>query len=433
MTSRDERSAIVSIGDELAIGQSLNTNSKWLSERLTEAGYAVVEHVTVPDDLGLLVGTLQRLCGACGTVLVSGGLGPTADDLTRDALAAVLGEALVEDAASLRAIETWFLKSNRTMPAQNRVQALRPPSGVHIANANGTAPGIHVTVQGTAVYCLPGPPSEMRPMFGQYLQPRLAPPGGRVIRTRIFQTLGMGESEVAQRLGALMARARNPLVGTTASGGIVSVRVRYEGTEAPEVVERLMRETSGEVAQSVGDVVFADGGGTMAEIVIERLRSAGQRLAVVESCTGGMLGQAITAVAGSSDVFLGGWVTYSNALKTRLVGVPTEMLDAHGAVSGEVAAAMASGGLERSDGDFCLSITGVAGPGGGMPEKPVGTVWIGLASRGSDGGEEVECRRFLMRGERETVREWSVTSALGMLDLRMRGRSGTKLLRQQTP
>lgn len=433
MATKAEHAAIVSIGDELAVGQSLDTNSKWLSGRLTEIGFTVVEHVTVPDDLGLMVATLQRLCAACGTVMITGGLGPTADDLTRDALAAVLGEDLIEDSASLRAIEAWFLRSSRAMPAQNRVQALRPASGVHIANANGTAPGIHVAVLGAQVYCLPGPPSEMRPMFDGYVRQRLAPPGGRVIRTRIFQTMGVGESEIAQRLGGLMDRDRNPLVGTTASGGIVSVRVRYEGSEVAERVDRLMRETEAEVCRAVGDAVFAEGGGTMAEVVIDRLRRAGERLATVESCTGGMLGQAITSVAGSSDVFLGGWVTYSNEMKERLVGVPQELLERHGAVSTEVAGAMAAGGLQRSGGDHCLSITGVAGPGGGTSQKPVGTVWIGLASKERGSGEGVECRRFLMRGERETVRQWSVTSALAMLDLRLRGRSDMKLLRQQSP
>jgi nicotinamide-nucleotide amidase len=433
MASRNERAAIVSIGDELTIGQSLDTNSKWLSERLTEIGLTVVEHVTVPDDREWLGATLRRLCEACATVVVSGGLGPTADDLTRESLADVLNEPLDEDGDSLRAIEAWFARSSREMPRQNRVQALRPRSGVHIPNPNGTAPGVHVTVLGAAVFCLPGPPSEMRPMFEAYVRARVSPPEGRLIRTRVFQTMGVGESEIAQRLGGLMARDRNPLVGTTASAGMVSVRIRYEGSESAERVDRLMAETAADVERLVGDVVFAEGGRPLADVVIDRLRRAGQRVATVESCTGGMLGGAMTALAGSSDVYLGGWVTYSNEMKGWLVGVGHDLLERHGAVSEEVAAAMAVGGLERSGADHCLAITGVAGPGGGTPEKPVGTVWVGMASRGVGEAGGVECRRFLMRGERETVRQWSVTSALAMLDLRLRGRSELKLLRQQAP
>ncbi|MBX3361926.1 MAG: competence/damage-inducible protein A [Phycisphaeraceae bacterium] len=426
MAVKSESVAIVSIGDELAIGQSLDTNSKWLSGKLTERGLTVVEHVTVPDDLERLVATLRRLTQTCSKIVVTGGLGPTEDDLTREAVGLLLGERLVEDSESLEAIRAWFAAAKRTMPERNRVQALRPESGVHLSNPNGTAPGLRVLFEGTTIWCLPGPPGEMRPMFERVVETEIQPPEGRKIRTVVFQTIGVGESDVAGRLGSLMSRGRNPLVGTTASAGIVSVRVRYEGGDTEDEVARLLDQTSAAVRDAVGDLVFAEGGGSLAEIALEKLRRVGGRLATVESCTGGMLGQSLTAVAGSSDVYVGGWVTYSNEMKSRLVGVDRGVIERHGAVSREVACEMAIGGLSRSDADHCLAITGVAGPGGGTAEKPVGTVWIGLASR--EGG--VDCRRFQMRGERDSVRQWSVSSALVMLVLRLDGRSGVRLLRQ---
>jgi nicotinamide-nucleotide amidase len=424
-----ERAAIVSIGDEFTIGQSLDTNSKWLSERLTALGLTVIEHVTVPDHLALIVAATRRLVEACGTVIITGGLGPTADDLTRDALAEVLGEPLVEDCASLVEIERWFARSSRPMPERNRVQALRPVSGVHLPNPNGTAPGIRVSAAMATLHCLPGPPSEMRPMFELHVRPHTVAPAGRVIRTRVLQAAGLGESDVAERLGGLMDRDRNPLVGTTASGGIVSVRVRDESSDSAALVDARVEATLDQVRRAIDSAIFAEDDRPLATIIVERLRSRHQRLSVVESCTGGMLGQAITAVPGSSDAFAGGWITYSNELKRALVGVSGDTLDTRGAVSAEVASAMARGGLERSAADHTLAITGVAGPGGGSDAKPVGTVWIALASQ--SGPPDV--RRFHMRGEREAIRAWSVTSALLMLDQRLRGVPMTRLLRQAEP
>lgn len=427
--SAAERAAVISIGDELIIGQSLDTNSKWLSERLTSIGLTVIEHATVPDDLDLLVRAIRRLADACDTVILTGGLGPTADDLTRDALAQLLTEPLVEDSASLAAIERWFTRSSRVMPERNRVQALRPASGTHLPNPNGTAPGIRVSRGSATLHCLPGPPSEMRPMFEDHVRPRLTSPAGRLIRTRVVQSAGMGESEVAQRLGGLMDRHRNPLVGTTASGGIVTVRIRDESADPVNVVDERVEHTVREVRRVIGDAIIAENDRPLPANVIERLRQRGQRLAVVESCTGGALGQMLTAIAGSSDAFVGGWITYSNDMKTSSVGVPLELLAAHGAVSAEVAQAMSKGGLDLSGADHALAITGVAGPGGGSNEKPVGTVWISLASR--DQPPDVRC--FRIPGEREAVRIWSAITALLMLDQRLRAVGPARLLRQTTP
>ncbi len=206
MPTNPEVGAIISIGDELAIGQSLDTNSRWLSTRLTDFGVTVAEHVTVPDDVEAITSTLRRLSGRCGVLIVTGGLGPTGDDLTREALAEFTGEPLVEDEDSLATIRRWFERSQREMPAQNRVQALRPRSSSHLLNEFGTAPGIHVVSGSTSLFCLPGPPSEMQPMFDAFVAPALSRATTRSVRTAIFQTVGLGESDVAQRLGELLTQ-----------------------------------------------------------------------------------------------------------------------------------------------------------------------------------------------------------------------------------
>ncbi|MCC6675525.1 MAG: CinA family nicotinamide mononucleotide deamidase-related protein [Phycisphaerales bacterium] len=438
--------AIVSMGDELTLGQTLDTNSRWLSQRLVEAGIVPVEHVTAPDDLERIAAVLARLAQGVDLIISSGGLGPTADDLTREALARAMGDVLVEDAASVAQIGSWFRSRGREMPVLNRVQALRPARGEAIENRNGTAPGlygrigeVHRLEAGATgfcdVFCLPGPPREMQPMFESFVRGRLSPPAGRVVITRVLHTVGIGESDLAMRLGGLMARDRNPLVGTTASGGIVSIRIRYEGSEARNRAEAMVERAAQEAAALGAPHVFGGGTDSLASVVIDKLRRRGERLSVVESCTGGMLGSVITEVAGSSDVFWGGWITYANQTKREQVGVSARLFaetgpaDAPGAVSREVAEAMARGGLERSGTDHCLSITGIAGPGGGTEAKPVGTVWIARAWRSAE-GIQTEARRFAMGGDRAAVREWSARWALAMLWLGLEGRGEVKLLRQ---
>lgn len=438
--------AIVSMGDELTLGQTLDTNSRWLSQRLVEAGIVPIEHVTVPDDLDATARALVRLAGEVDLVISSGGLGPTADDLTRAALAKAMGDALVEDAEALRQIEAWYLSRGRVMPELNRVQAQRPSRGVSIENRNGTAPGLQGSIGKCDVFCLPGPPREMQPMFEEYARPRLSPPAGRIVLTRVLHTMGVGESDLATKLSEMMERKHSPLVGTTASGGVVSIRIRYEGdasgagSASAAQAERIIDREVEEAARRASPFVFGRGSDTLPSVVVGKLRERGERLAVVESCTGGMLGQMVTEVAGSSDVFWGGWITYANEAKRAEVGVPASMFaetsggSAPGAVSREVAEAMARGGLDRAGVDHCLAITGVAGPSGGTNDKPVGTVWIARASKTSGPkGVEVDARRFLMGGDRQAVREWSARWAVAMLWLAFEGKTEVKLMRQVEP
>lgn len=415
------------MGDELALGQKLDTNSRWLAQRLTELGAVPVEHLTVPDDLERTTQAFARLAASVDLVVTTGGLGPTADDLTRQGLAAAMGDELVEDADALEQITRWFAGRGRGMPEMNRVQALRPSRARLIPNPNGTAPGISARMGGDSdgcdVFCLPGPPGEMMPMFDQSVASALRIAPDRAVSVRVFQTVGLGESDVAARLGDLMDRGRNPLVGTTASGGVISIRVRYEGARAD--AEREIDRTAALVKHRVGDIFFGEGEVSIAEAVVHELKRQVRRLAVVESCTGGMLGSMVGDVAGASDVFEGGWITYSNGMKNREVNVPASLIAEHGAVSGQVSAAMADGGRKASGVDYCLAVTGVAGPGGGTAEKPIGTVWVALST---GGGTDV--RRFKMAGDRSAVREWSARSALAMLWFHLSGRPGTSLLRQ---
>lgn len=435
MTQTHARAVILSIGDELVLGQSLDTNSRWLSERLLDRGVLPLRHVTVADDVGAIAAELARAAGETELVVVTGGLGPTLDDLTREALARAMGEGLVEDGEAMAQIEAWYGSRGRRMPETNRVQALRPRGAACLENTEGTAPGLRGLVGECDVFCLPGPPREMRPMFERFVVPALRP--ARVVRTRLLRTFGLGESRVAELLGDMMDRGRMPLVGTTASAGVVTVRIRWESDAggagasdgAPELdeTERLVRRALG---AAVVTPEGGDGERELPEIVLDLLTSRGERLAVAESCTGGLLGSIITEIAGSSGAFDGGWITYTNAMKAAEIGVPEVFFPevrpgAPGAVSSEVAQAMALGALQRARGaigapagaDHALAITGIAGPEGGSDAKPVGTVWICRASR--DGS--VDCRRFLFGGGRDSVRQWAAVTALGMLRLKLAG------------
>lgn len=412
--------AILAVGDELTTGQKIDTNSAWLSARLLERGIETVEHATVPDEPEPIGAAIGRLARAADLVIVTGGLGPTADDLTRQGLAIALGaarndkpEELVEDAEALAEIRGWFERSGRRMPETNRVQALRPRGAECVPNKFGTAPGLRAQIEQegvTLVFCLPGPPREMRPMFEQSVLPELPAPD-RAIVARFVHAFGAGESHVAELLGDLMDRDRNPVVGTTASGGIITCRMRAEFASADEA-ERALDDTERAVRERLGRLVYGAGEDTLESVVIDLLRARNQTLATVESCTGGLLGAALTEISGASDVYRGGWVTYTNEMKTAEVGVPRELLERQGAVSREVAEAMARGGRAASGADWAVGITGIAGPGGGSEAKPVGTVWIGVA--GPDG---VDVRWFVIPGNREDVRQWSVRSALGMVRL----------------
>ncbi|GJQ28482.1 MAG: putative competence-damage inducible protein [Phycisphaerae bacterium] len=431
------RAAILAVGDELTLGQTADTNSAWLAHRLHQLGILAVEFNTVPDNLARHSAALRRLADVADLVIGTGGLGPTADDLTRPALAQAMDDHLVEDMVALAQVEAFFAARGRPMPDINRAQAQRPSRGRSLANLHGTAPGLWGIVNGVDVFCLPGPPGEMKPMFEQQVVPRLRPDPGRVVRTRALHCFGIGESDAATRLGAMMARTSMPLVGTTASAGVVSVRLRFEGPATPADADAALDLTERDIRTRLGEFIFGQDEDRLPSVVLALLRTRGETLACVESCSGGLLASMLTDIPGSSSAFLGGIVAYANPAKSALVGVDPHILEipGPGAVSAECAAALALGGLERLRADHALAITGIAGPDGavpardGVPAKPVGTVFIARAAR----DQPADVRRFEFPGDRAAVRRWSALTALAMLRFHLAGLPTPKLLRQVSP
>lgn len=418
---------IVATGDELILGQRQDTNSPALARELLALGVKTVTFETVGDDRVRLFDVLSRRARECDLILITGGLGPTDDDLTREALGDVLGERdLIRDPDAERWIDAWFAARGRTVTPGARRMALRPRSARALNNTVGSAPGLAAVVGRADVICLPGPPAEMRDVFDRHVRPMIRPDAGETIATRILPTIGLGESEVARRLGDLMARDRNPLIGTTASNAIVTCRIRFEGpaSEADASLDHAERA----VRAALGPCILGVGERPIAAFIIDLLREKRETIAVAESCTGGLLGGAISGIPGASDVFSGGWITYTNEMKMRQLRVPDELLATHGAVSGPCARAMADGARRASDASYAVSITGIAGPDGGTARKPVGEVWVAVAT--PDG--QTHARRFLFTGDRQAIREWSVNSALAAVRLAVIG-NDMILLREVPP
>lgn len=411
------RAAILSIGDELTLGQNIDTNSPWIAAQLATRSILTIEQRTVADDRAAIAGAISELAGRVELLIITGGLGPTDDDLTREAMGDVIapGEPLVMDDEMLQHITALFRKRGRPMPDMNRKQALRPRTIDPLRNFNGTAPGLIGTIAKCQVVALPGPPREMQPMFLDQALPQLnLPPPTQVIVSGAVHEFGMGESDAAQRLGSLMDRARNPLVGITVSDAVVSARVRAAGdaAEAPKELD----QTLNKIESVWQPYAFSRNGDSLAAVTGELLRKSNRMLATAESCTGGWLGKLIVDVAGSSDYYSGGFVTYSNAMKASQLNVPLQLIEEHGAVSKEVAAAMAEGALAASGADDALAITGIAGPArDDQPSaKPIGTVFIAL-SRERGGRRDTFVRHFIFPGDRISVRDRACKAALQIL------------------
>jgi nicotinamide-nucleotide amidase len=424
---------ILSIGDELVLGQTVDTNSAWLSQRLAGAGCAVLAHVTVGDDQAAIEAAIRQAAGRCDVLLVTGGLGPTADDLTRQAIAAVLGVELELSQPWVEQLREFFRQRQRPMPQANTIQAMIPRGARMIWNHNGTAAGIHARLSAgepgrpTELFAMPGVPGEMFAMFDRDVMGRLlARAGSAVILSRALHTFGLGESAIAQLLGDLMRRDRNPLVGTTVSGGIVSLRINARFDPRQEA-EKQLAATEQLCRQALGDLIYGADDQTLAQAVAHLLTGNQQRattnvlsVTTAESCTGGLLAKYLTDVPGSSSYFRRGWVTYANEAKTELLGVAADLLARHGAVSEPVVRAMAQGALARAGAAYALAISGIAGPDGGTPDKPVGTVWIAVA--GPSSPDDVTARRFVMPGDRQMIRDRAVKMALTLLRFRLLGK-----------
>jgi len=410
------KAVILSIGSELTCGCSVDTNAAWLSRQLVRRGVDVRSHRTVPDAQDAIVEGIRSACQQAELVIMTGGLGPTPDDLTRQALAETMGVPLERSERHVEGIRAFFAQRGRPMPEANTIQACFPAGSEPIDNACGTAPGIRAACGSATVFALPGVPREMREMFAANVDAFLADrTGGAVLLDTTLHCFGAGESDIAQRIAGLMARDRYPQVGTSAEQGIIRVRV-YAGGASAEEAQRVLQETADEIRRRLGTLVYGCDEQTLPAVVGRLLATRRKTVATAESCTGGLVAKMLTDVAGSSAYFLQGVVTYANEAKTALLNVPGELIDAHGAVSAEVAEAMAAGCQRLSGSDIAVSLTGIAGPGGGTADKPVGLVYIGLADNTH---VEVTEHRFGAFSDRQAVRQRAALTALNLIRLHL--------------
>lgn len=370
------RVALVSTGHEILRGHTVNTNAAWLARAATSLGARVTSVRTVGDDLSDIVGALAAAAAEADAVVVTGGLGPTEDDRTRDALAHWLGVPLREDAEADASMRRHFARNGRIPgPLQHR-QTLVPEGACAIVNEEGTAPGLRVVREGVDVVVLPGPPREMRAMFRREVVPRWTASGRlEEASSRVVWTTGLPESEVAAALHDLLT-AREPVVGTHPDEGEVAVRLVTRG---PGAVARAEAAVATVVSRLGAHVLSTDEDRRVQHAVVDALAGRRMTLACAESVTGGLVARMVTEVPGSSAVFLGGFVTYATAWKVRFLDVPEALVAAHGVVSAEVACAMAEGARRAGASDLAVATTGVAGPGPDATGTPEGTVWIGLA------------------------------------------------------
>jgi nicotinamide-nucleotide amidase len=402
--------AVLSIGTELTRGELVNSNAAWLGAELTAIGFEVVEHVVVDDDRARVVSVLAGLKERARVVVATGGLGPTTDDLTTEAVASALGVPLVRDDASLEHIRRRFERAGRTMTASNAKQADFPDGADILPNPIGTAPGFGVRLGECVAYFLPGVPQEMATMFDEQVAPRIRALAPNTIFQLRLRTFGLPESVVGERLAGVEEAFAGTTIGYRAHFPEIEVKVLARGASlaaARDVCERATLD----VRARLGGHVFGEAEDTFGGVVGRALRARGWTLAIAESCTGGLVGHMLTREPGASDFLLLDAVTYANSAKSRVLGVNEETIRWHGAVSPEVASAMASGAKRVSGADVALSLTGIAGPSGGSEGKPVGTVYIALARR--DATTEVKHRVF--GGDRLRVQTLAAYAGLEMI------------------
>ena len=404
------KAELLAVGSELLGSLRAETNTLWLTDRLREAGVDVVARITVADDAALLESAIRGALGRADLVIATGGLGPTEDDLTREAAAAALGRPIRRDQEILDALKARFARYLRHMAAVNEKQADVIEGATVLPNARGTAPGQRLEREGRLLFLLPGPPGEMMPMFTEQVLPAVRErAGGAVLRTRVVRIAAMAESDVEQAVAPVYKTFTNPRTTILGAAGQVELHLVAEGGSEAEAEERIEALAAG-IRRALPDRIFSEDGRELPEVVAGLLRSRKLKLALAESCTGGLLAARLTEVPGASNFFERAFVTYSNRSKVEELGVDAGLLERFGAVSDEVAAAMAAGARRAAGTDIGVGITGIAGPDGGTPEKPVGLVYVAL-----DGAAGNRVRRAVFPGARERVRYQAAQVALEML------------------
>ncbi len=406
------KACIVSIGNELLNGHTTDTNCPYICGRLLSIGIPVVGVYTVGDDIKQIVRSLQRAAEDADIVIVTGGLGPTDDDLTRQAFAELLGVKLRVRQALLKDIRKFFADRGLPMPEKNTIQACIPEVASAIENPFGTAPGIFAKMKRKLFFAMPGVPVEMKEMLEKSVLPRLVQKGSSgftiVKKVRCF---GAGESALAEKLGNLIERGRNPLINITVSSGVITLHV-VVSAKTKKQAEQMAQKTVNRLCSLLGDLIFGVDDQTLPEVVGHGLMRHHKTIAVAESCTGGLLTKLITDIPGASEYFTQGWITYSNKAKTELLDVPEKLIKKYGAVSEQVACAMAIAARQKAKSDFAIAITGIAGPAGGSKRKPVGLVYISVCDR-----KDCQTKKCLFTYTRELIRVRAALTALNMLRL----------------
>jgi nicotinamide-nucleotide amidase len=409
---------VVTVGDELLLGYTIDTNAAHLARTLAAEGVEISRRTTVGDTADAIATAVREALDRAGAVITTGGLGPTSDDLTKPSIAALFGRGMVLDEGHLAWMEERFTRLfQRPMPAANRQQAMLPEGARKLRNNHGSAPGIWLEDErGRWVVMLPGVPREMRGRLADTLLPLIRERLGasrRVVRSRTLRTTGVGESFIADRVAALDGGVGDAALAYLPNAEGTDLRLTVRNAESDDA-DRRLGAAAARLRTVVGDAVYGEDSADLAAVVLDLCRERALTVGVAESCTGGLLGARLTAIPGSSDVLIGGMIAYRNSVKTTLLGVPDEMLREHGAVSEPVVRAMAVGARATTGASVGMAITGVAGPGGGTEEKPVGTVWIATDLEGA-----VESRRLRLIGDRAEVRQRAVQATLDMVRRRL--------------
>jgi nicotinamide-nucleotide amidase len=403
---------LIAVGTELLLGQLVDTNTAFVAAQLADAGIDVRATHAVGDNQARIAALMREVLSRSDGAITTGGLGPTVDDLTKEAVCDALGLGVERYQPAIDQMEAFFASIGREMRENNRKQADLPLGSLPLENPNGTAPGfVAFAADGKFIACMPGVPREMKPMLTERLIPHLRERFAlrEAIYTRVIHTINIGESEIDHRIEELFRSSVNPKIAVLAHEFRCDVKVMAKA-DSQERAEQMIAPLQGEIEGRLAGHIFGYDRTTLEAAVLERAQTRGWKLATAESCTGGRIAAALTGVPGSSASFNGGIVAYENQVKIAQLGVPREMIEASGAVSESVALAMARGARERFDADVAIATTGIAGPGGGTPEKPVGTVWFAI------GGRETErAWTFQFRGDRNAVQSRATTMALGSL------------------
>ncbi|MBP3371251.1 MAG: competence/damage-inducible protein A [Clostridia bacterium] len=402
---------ILSVGTELLLGDIVDTNSQYLSQKLSAMGIDVYYRSCVGDNKLRMMDTLHLALSRSDIVLITGGLGPTMDDITRECVAEAFDLPMEQDVIAAEMIRARYSKTGKQMPDNALKQAYVPQGSVVFQNSCGTAPGSATQKGDKTIIVMPGPPHEMHAMFEESVQPYLLHEDMETIHSRTLRIFGVGEPVLEEKIRDLLIVQTNPTIGIYVGFGEARIRISAKAKNADEA-EALIAPVADALYAKLGDLIYGEGETTMAEVVANLLIDKNKTVATAESCTGGMIASALVGVPGVSQSFMEGHVTYSNEAKMRILGVKDETLAAHGAVSTQTACEMAEGLKRISGADYALSVTGIAGPGGGTPEKPVGLVYIGFCDENGP-----VASKYLFDGERQRVRQLSMLNALNQLRL----------------